>query len=580
MASPDEILAALRKADAAGNTADAKALADAYRAVTSQQQKPVAKPQTMMDRIMQLNPMLAGARDIGEGAAKFATGIVGGVTGDAAGLGAIVADATGLAKTNPAAVRDFVANSLTYQPRQESGTSKILDIPSRLIGGAGEYLKNKTQATSDSPGVQFAGDVAGAVPLALASWLGLKGGAGLKGGRPVSLAGDTEATALRSAPGVVPVESRAASAPAIPTQIPKPTPQATPLTAGQRLRSQGADITPGMAKPGGIANALETTFQRVPVAGELIREARRAGNEGIQKVVMEQAAAPGATIKPGSPSEMLTQAYESFEPLYKQAKGFPVTGVPLENAFKLAAKDRKVQATDSTRATTADWLDNKLTELQPKPGKPLDSGQLIDLRSDLRLQIRKNRLSGDPAKMDSADLMANAERAVTQTLEAQLPAQAVATLRAADQRYGVYKIVENAVAKAKDNPAGFSAENLSQAIKEATDKGSYARGGGRLRQLAQDWKTTAGGGAPQTGIVAPVIGGALLGAVAHPAVAIPVGAAALALTTTRLGRSLVGGRLGNALASESRNALGAPIKNQLNTLRRSTPVAGYQQERR
>lgn len=511
------------------------------------------KPQTMTDRIMALNPMLAGARDIGQGIAKFGSGLMGGLAGDAAGLGGIVADATGLAQNDPAAVRDFVASKLSYQPSTPSGTGKVLELPGRGISYLGEKAKQGVQSLSPNPAVQFAGDVAGAVPLGLASLAGIKGVP--KFGRPVSVVGDTEAAALRSAPDVIPVESGAPGTQAIPTQVSQPVATAIPITAGQRLRSQGADITPGMAKPGGIANALETTFQRFPVIGELIRESRRAGNEGIQKVVIQRAAAPGATVTTGSPAEMLTQAYDSFGPLYDQAKGFPVSGASLENSFTTAAKNRNVQTTDATRASTADWLGNKLTELQPKPGKPLDSGQLIELRSDIRTQIRKNRLSGDPAKIDSADLMESAERAVTQSLESQLPERAVTTLRAADKQYGTYKIIENAVAKAKDNPAGFSAENLSQAIKEATEKGAYARGGGRLRQLAQDWKTATSGGAPQTGIQAPLLGGAAIAAAAHPLIAVPAGMGALALSTTKFGRRIAAGRLGNSPARSSRDAL-------------------------
>lgn len=279
----------------------------------------------------------------------------------------------------------------------------------------------------------------------------------------------------------------------------------------QRLIDQGVDLTPGQMNPKGIINKLEqATQEAVPLVHPIMRGAREGANTSFQKMVIEKGAAPGTKVA-GDATEMLDQAYASFDPMYEKAKGFPVSAqivntgknTSLADAFTSAAKDRSVQADIKTRLSTADWLANKLSALKPKPGQTLDSGQLLDLRSDIRAQIRKNRMAKDSAKNDSADLLHNAEQATTKALESQLPLDALSALREADARYGLYKTIENAAVKAKDKPGGFTPEMLSQAVKEATEKGPYARGGGRLRQEARDAKATLAPNAAVTGAMLP-----------------------------------------------------------------------------
>lgn len=63
---------------------------------------------------------------------------------------------------------------------------------------------------------------------------------------------------------------------------------------------------------------------------------------------------------------------------------------------------------------------------------------------------------------------------------------ALGALNTADSNYGNYKIIESAVAKAKDNLAGLTPQKLSQAVYDAVPDGAYARGaGGDLRDLTK-----------------------------------------------------------------------------------------------
>ncbi len=527
MADLNEAYAALQKADAAGDTDGAKQLADYIRTQSADTPPPAqaaAPPEESGGALSYLgNLAAAGPETVARAGSSLLAAPVAGI----AGLGTMAGRALGLTDREPADVVNATQQALTYEPKTQGGQygAQALAYPFQKLAQGADYAGQKVSDLTGSP-----------------------------------LAGTVLNTAIQGLPLLAGARSGAAEGSGA-DLLPDLANQ--PLTAGQRMRAAGVDLTPGQVRPQGLMNSMEQSLLRVPVLGEIIGGARHGAQADFQRVAIEKAAAPGASITAGRPSDMLSQAYESFQPLYDQAKGHPVDPTPLTNAFTAAATDRGVQATKSVRDSTSDWLDNQLTSLQRDASGQVDSGQLLKLRSDIRTQIRRNRLSGSDEKMDSAQLMGGAERAITDALNSQLPADALTALRAADAQYGSYKILENAVAKSKDNPTGFTPENLSQSIKEATDKGSYARGGGRLRQFSMDAKETLAPTVPQTGALLPAIGAAAWGAVAHPLVAIPAGLGALGFTATKMGRSLASDGFGPSTPlSLPRGSAGLPLASQ------------------
>lgn len=528
MASQDELYAALRNADAAGDTAGAEKLA-AYiqQGQQADTPPPLQQPTTKAGYSADSSPvanMLGAAVEtpLNVGSSLLAMPAAG-----LMGLGTMAGRALGLTDAQPADVVAKTQQALTYQPKTEGGQygAQGIAYPFQKLAQGADYAGQKVSDATGSP-----------------------------------IAGTVVNTAIQGLPLLA--GGRAGRAPAPGTDLLPDVPQG--LTAGQRMRAAGVDLTPGMTKPAGWVNSLEQASTRIPIVGEMIQGARHGAQSDFQRVAIEKAAVPGTKITPAEPHEMLTQAYMSFEPLYDQAKGIDVHTAGLADSFSNAAKDRGVQATDATRSSTADWLDNQITQIKPNDIGAVDSAQLLKLRSGIRTQIRKNRLSGSPDKADSADLLENAEQSVTQSLEQQLPPDALDALRAADAQYGTYKVIENAVAKAKDNPNGFTPENLSQAIKEATEKGAYARGGGRLRDFSRDAKETMSPTVPQTGALLAGLGTAAGVAATHPYASIPLSMGALAFTTTRMGRAIAGGDLGGVRAPFSlpRTARGLPIASQ------------------
>lgn len=429
-------------------------------------------------------------------------------------------------------VMQSTQNSLTYNPQNQisqqqlSGINQGLAIPDRIGGSLGDKVLEAT-------GSPFLATTARILPDALAAF---------GPGKVAGAVGDaTAGIAARALQNYRPGFTR--------------TPEA------QALLDQGVDLTAGQMNPTGVINKLEQGAQRIPIVGNIITSARQNALQSFQRMITQKAAAPGTTIKPADVNSMLDEAYQSYAPLYDKAKGIPVqpaivsgnSSVPLAQAFASAAQDASIKAADSNRASVGSWLQNKLTSLQTNPNSPmaLDSAQLIDLRSDIRAQIRKDSMSADAGKNDEADLLRGAENAITRSLESQLPPDALAALKTADQNYGGYKVIEKAVIKAKDNPNGFTPENLSQAIKESTSPGVYARGGGRFRSDAQAAKSSISPNEPVTGAILATIGVPAAAILAKPAVGAAAVGGALALTGTQFGRNWAAGKTGVQLSAQN-----------------------------
>lgn len=132
-------------------------------------------------------------KNVAQGLGHFGTSVVGGLAGDVAGLGALTGAAIGDAWTgkpggsgiDPMAVKNKVANALTYQPDDPNSTTmKVVQAPGKLIQGAGDYLGEKADSLDKSGNL---GHIARAAPLAVAA------GLGVKAGMPASITAETPA---------------------------------------------------------------------------------------------------------------------------------------------------------------------------------------------------------------------------------------------------------------------------------------------------------------------------------------------------------------------------------------------------
>lgn len=323
----------------------------------------------------------------------------------------------------------------------------------------------------------------------------------------------------------------------------------------QRLLDEGISLTPGQLNPKGFMNQFEQAAESLPGAKQVIEPSRDSAEHAYQAVIIGKGAAPGsAPIKPsGNIHDMLQQAYDTYAPLYTQAHGYPVTpsivrtaggDIPLANAFEHSARAAGVPK--SLQKSENEWLQDRLTQLPKNP----KSEDLLQLRSDIRQRARTANLKNDTNSGHVANINSRAEQTVTQALESQLPPAPLKALSSADSNYGNYKVIENAVAKSKDNLAGLTPQKLSQAISDAVPDAAYARGaGGPLRDLAKAGTEVFQNVSPPTGARLATLASAGLG-VAHPYVGLPVGASLLSLIGTKAGRDLSAGITRPQLAAQ------------------------------
>lgn len=166
-------------------------------------------------------------------------------------------------------------------------------------------------------------------------------------------------------------------------------------------------------------------------------------------------------------------------------------------------------ATDSDRAVVKKFLDNEVTLLRKTmTGDKVASDVLIAMRSNVRAKIGQALKSQN---FPQAQLLENAERELTDILEASLPETAARALRSADAQYAKYKPAESAVARSGDSPGGFTPAQLSAGVREDLEKGAYARGaGGEMRKLAAAGREVLEARIPKTGVQqlgqVPIIG--------------------------------------------------------------------------
>ncbi len=326
-----------------------------------------------------------------------------------------------------------------------------------------------------------------------------------------------------------------------------------PMTdAARALLQRGVDLTPGQLNPEAQRNASEEAFQSLPLIGAAIKRARsRAATQWAQRALAE-GSAPGTAIAAADMNEMLGAAYKSFDPLYDQAKGFPAGPVimregadtPLKDALGTALKTKTSLATAAERKPVAGFLSNELSRLSG------DSDSLLAARSNIRAQIRKVALQGDPK--DVRPILEDAEQAFTDALRSQLPTDALTALDTADSRYGQYKVLERAVAASKDQVSGLTPSKLSDAVAKETPRGVYARGGGGpLRDLAREGKEVFEARSPATGHRIGVLGGEAELAAKHPLLAYPLAAARVLSIVTPTGRRLAAGMTGAQLGAQA-----------------------------
>ena len=300
-----------------------------------------------------------------------------------------------------------------------------------------------------------------------------------------------------------------------------------PATKSARtLMSKDVELTPGQRDPEGSLAQIEEVLAGLPIIGPKISAARGRGWEQTQRVIGQEAAPPGFTVQPRKDMQVMFQDIAgAYDKAYEVGKGFPAFpliqrtqggDIPLSAVLQVS---KTAPADDVSRQYANSVLSN-INSYIKKKGANLKSDDLFEARSQIRAEIRDLKKSPN-APFKAADLLESAEQKITEALESQLPPDVMQSIRAIDAKYGNFKILENALQRAKDQPAGFTPSQFSQAVRQATPSArEYAAGGGRMRDISSAAADVFQPRQPMTGrqlaVAAPAALAAGLGAYAAP----------------------------------------------------------------
>lgn len=322
----------------------------------------------------------------------------------------------------------------------------------------------------------------------------------------------------------------------------------------QQLLDEGVRLTPGQMNPEGVTNKIEENMRGWPVVGNVIEKARNQAEGDFKRKVIQAASAPGTTLQTtgNDVNELFQEAQKSYKPFYAAAEGFPVTpeihnvgsNQPLIDALIKSANSKGAGATRASREQAQDFLEGQFEAIMDKAKSAggMTSDHLIQLRSNINEEIRG--AGYDNAGKAYAKLLRSARDKVTEALESQLPPEATASLKVANDAYPKLAIIRDAIKRGGDQPNGFTPAQLSQAVKSATENNEYAQGGGMLRDWSSAGRDIFTQRNPHTGS-ALTTGALLATAAAHsPYITIPAAGAGLGLIGTNAGRNFLSGQTG------------------------------------
>jgi hypothetical protein len=514
------------------------------------------------------------------------------------GEGQMALEGVGRGMTN---VVRHAGNLVGLESDQDLASANQLDQP-LMNQPAGRFGNVVGEAATLTPAAMGAGAGLGAMGV------GPVAGGALEGAGQGALMADPGQKGTGAAIGAI----TGGAVPFASTAVQKLAYGLTRTPEAQQLIDQGVRLTPGQMNPHGVWNKIEENVRGVPMVGNVVEKARTQAQQDFQRGVIGESAAPGYSMQGTSkdPNELFQEAQDSYAPLYKAAQGFPVSDhipygngppTPLATALQQASQAKTVGATRATREQASDFLTGQLEAIKDKASATggLQSDDLIKLRSNISEEMRGAGI--DNAGKSYAKLLGGARDQVTNSINSQIPPDAAAALKTANDAYPKLAIIRDAIKRGGDQEQGFTPAQLSQSVKQAAENNEYARGGGLMRDWSSAGRDIFTEQNPKTGASHGTTGTLLGGAYAlhHyiPGAQVPAALGslgALGMIGTQTGREILGGstapqqaaqRLGDALKNATtpgqREIAGAVSRSALNraaALRALNPAHNQQQD--
>ena len=334
----------------------------------------------------------------------------------------------------------------------------------------------------------------------------------------------------------------------------------------QALLDRGVDLPPGMMNPGGIWSNLEEKATNLPLIGDFFNAQRERARQQTRQKIVQDVAPPSQTgaglmpIPEGEVHDMLAHAQQAYKGQWDQLNTLPLnsthnipmpSGAPYPMSPQQAATHilqdvldpaSHPNVPDASRAEAASIFRNYSSVMGNTQG-PMNIGTMRNVLEGIKAAKRDAYTSGY-SKLGM--LYQDADKRLTQLITDSLSPADAARFTALNNQYARYKVVENAVAKAKDNgQGGFTPGQMSTAVSQATSQGQMAQGNGLMREWSEPFNETFKMRQPRTGIqnmtMLPLEAGAGYLAAHNPPLAAGV-AGAIAAPYTAPGRHFLQGK--------------------------------------
>jgi hypothetical protein len=273
-----------------------------------------------------------------------------------------------------------------------------------------------------------------------------------------------------------------------------------------RLQQRGIDVsqfTPGQ-QLGGAAKRIEEAAGSIPLAGSLVREAEKRGfqefNRGMIQSVVDQVnpqiKIPQAFNVRGSIGFAEKQIKDAYN---KSLVNMKITPDPnfKTNVLSVVAKYGDELGEDNI-ARLDKIIQNKVIKLVPDT-RPLTGGTAKRIDQDLGRLVSSNLRSQDPQDFAIGQALAEVQQSVRGMIAKQ---DKTGQIEKANAAFADFLRIQRAAAKSTRDDGIFTPEQLTAAVRELDPtrrKGAYARGEARLQQSAEAARNVLGSRVPDSG---------------------------------------------------------------------------------
>lgn len=507
MATREEIYNAIRKADAAGDEASVRALAQHLSSMDAPaqpqaQEKPARGVMEELGRQLGLtvrHGLEGGAQLLEIGSEPIRAGL----------------EAVGVPKMMPAGQLASSAADAIGLPKPETATERVVGDASRLVAG--------------SMGMTGAAAKAGLVPLAAAPGAQAlsAAGAGTAGGAAREGGGGPGAQFAASLAGGL-------AAPLAASRVIAPNTSPEVLA----LMKEGVTPTPGQVL-GGTAKRVENAATSIPIVGDVIKAGQRRAVGDLNRAAANRALAPfGEKLPDGMQGrEAVGYIKDRLGERYDEL----LNGITVAADLPFLQKVRDVQRMAGTGGMDPAAVQRLDTILKNRvlgkfigPGAKVTGETMKQIESDLGQMSASFRRDTSSDMRNLGDALMEVQSQLRHLVGRSNPAIAP-ELRKVNEGYANYKRLERAAASLGSDEGVFSPAQLLSAVKatdRSKDKAKFARGDALMQDLADSGRTVLGNNVPDSGtpLRAMVAGGTLgVGGAVSPTVA-PATLAALAYT--------------------------------------------------